>query len=140
MAALITAGRSDIASGQSTVENLLNQIIGEQDTAAAAEAAAASALAAIASLTTQQEQATANIANAYSSSLTSIEVSYPYVCSAITQTAANTDSADRSPTIIGRRVSSFCNTCVPKMLHFLLSAILVQHQLQAKGHVSSLCC
>lgn len=75
LAALITAGRADIASGQSTVEDLLNQIIGEQDTAAAAEAAAASALAAIASLTTQQEQATANIANAYSSSLTSIEVS-----------------------------------------------------------------
>lgn len=74
LAALITAGRSDIASGQSTVETLLQQIIGEQDTAAAAEAAAASALAAIASLTTQQEQATANIASAYTSSLTSIEV------------------------------------------------------------------
>ena len=78
LSALITAGRSDIASGQTTVENLLQQIIGEQDTAAAAEAAAASALAAIASLTTQQEQATTNIATAYSSSLTSIEVSTTY--------------------------------------------------------------
>ena len=77
LSALITAGRSDIASGQSTVESLLQQIIGEQDTAAAAEAAAASALAAIASLTTQQEQATQNIATAYSSSLTSIEVRTP---------------------------------------------------------------
>lgn len=79
LSALITAGRSDIASGQTTVENLLQQIIGEQDTAAAAEAAAASALAAIASLTTQQEQATTNIATAYSSSLTSIEVSAPFM-------------------------------------------------------------
>ena len=75
MAALITAGRADIATGQATVENLLNTIIGEQNTAAAAEAAAASALAAIESLTTEQEAAAQSIATAYSSSLTSIEVS-----------------------------------------------------------------
>lgn len=78
LSALITAGRSDIATGQSTVEGLLEEIIGEQNTAAAAEAAAASALAAIASLTTQQQQATANIATAYTSSLTSIEVLYAH--------------------------------------------------------------
>ena len=75
MEALITAGRADIATGQATVESLLNKIIGEQDTAAAAEAAAASALAAIESLTTEQEAAAADIATAYTSSLTSIEVS-----------------------------------------------------------------
>ncbi len=73
--ALITAGRADIATGQATVEALLEKIIGEQDTAAAAEAAAASALAAIESLTTEQEAATASIATAYTASLTSIEVS-----------------------------------------------------------------
>ena len=73
--ALITAGRADIATGQATVETLLEKIIGEQDTAAAAEAAAASALAAIESLTTQQEAAAADIASAYTASLTSIEVS-----------------------------------------------------------------
>lgn len=72
--ALITAGRADIATGQASVEALLEQIIGEQDTAAAAEAAAASALAAIESLTTEQEAATADIATAYTASLTSIEV------------------------------------------------------------------
>ncbi|DBB14252.1 TPA: hypothetical protein ACH3X3_001198 [Trebouxia sp. C0006] len=72
--ALITAGRADIATGQATVETLLEKIIGEQDTAAAAEAAAASALAAIESLTTQQEAAAADIASAYTASLTSIEV------------------------------------------------------------------
>ena len=75
MEALITAGRADIATGQVTVETLLEKIIGEQDTAAAAEAAAASALAAIESLTTQQEAAAADIASAYTASLTSIEVS-----------------------------------------------------------------
>ncbi len=73
--ALITAGRADIATGQAAVEVLLAKIIGEQDTAAAAEAAAASALAAIESLTTEQEQATEDIATAYTTSLTSIEVS-----------------------------------------------------------------
>jgi len=73
--ALITAGRADIATGQATVETLLEKIIGEQHTAAAAEAAAASALAAIESLTTEQEAATASIATAYTTSLTSIEVS-----------------------------------------------------------------
>ena len=72
--ALITAGRADIATGQASVEALLEQIIGEQNTAAAAEAAAASALAAIESLTTEQEAATADIATAYTASLTSIEV------------------------------------------------------------------
>lgn len=74
--ALITAGRADIATGQAAVEALLEEIIGEQDTAAAAEAAAASALAALESLTTEQEEATADIATAYTASLTSIEVSH----------------------------------------------------------------
>ena len=74
--ALITAGRADIATGQTTVEALLNRIIGEQNTAAAAEAAAASALAAIQSLTTQQAAAAESIATAYTASLQQIEVSH----------------------------------------------------------------
>ena len=77
--ALITAGRADIATGQANVEALLNKIIGEQNTAAAAEAAAASALAAIESLTSEQKAAAESIASAYSLSLQSIEVSQsPY--------------------------------------------------------------
>ena len=72
--ALITAGRADIATGQTNVEVLLNKIIGEQNTAAAAEAAAASALAAIESLTSEQAAAAESIASAYSASLQSIEV------------------------------------------------------------------
>ena len=72
---LITEGRADIATGQATVESLLNKIIGEQNTAAAAEAAAASALAAIESLTTEQQAAAQSIATAYTSSLNSIEAS-----------------------------------------------------------------
>lgn len=76
MQALITAGRADIATGQTTVEALLNRIIGEQNTAAAAEAAAASALAAIQSLTTQQAAAAESIATAYTASLQQIEVSH----------------------------------------------------------------
>ena len=76
MQALITAGRADIATGQTTVEALLNRIIGEQNTAAAAEAAAASALAAIQSLTSQQAAAAESIATAYTASLQQIEVGH----------------------------------------------------------------
>ncbi|KAL3132313.1 hypothetical protein ABBQ32_008891 [Trebouxia sp. C0010 RCD-2024] len=72
--ALITAGRADIATGQTAVETLLNKIIGEQNTAAAAEAAAASALAAIESLTSEQKAAAESIASAYTASLQQIEV------------------------------------------------------------------
>ena len=77
--ALITAGRADIATGQTTVETLLNKIIGEQNTAAAAEAAAASALAAIKSLTAEQAAAAESIASAYSASLSQIEVSHNHL-------------------------------------------------------------
>ena len=78
--ALITAGRADIATGQTTVETLLNKIIGEQNTAAAAEAAAASALAAIESLTSEQQAAAESIANAYTASLQQIEVNHIRLC------------------------------------------------------------
>lgn len=80
MQALITAGRADIATGQTAVETLLNKIIGEQNTAAAAEAAAASALAAIESLTSEQKAAAESIASAYTASLQQIEVSCPPIC------------------------------------------------------------
>ena len=58
------------------METLLNKIIGEQNTAAAAEAAAASALAAIESLTSEQQAAAESIANAYTASLQQIEVNH----------------------------------------------------------------
>ena len=63
------------------MEALLNKIIGEQNTAAAAEAAAASALAAIESLTSEQAAAAESIASAYTASLQQIEVNLPiYEC------------------------------------------------------------
>ena len=73
---LISAGAEDIAAGQAKVVALLQSIIGQQNSAAAAAEDAAEALAAIQNLQSQQAAAQQAIALSLTNSISAIQVGF----------------------------------------------------------------
>ena len=74
LSTLISAGAEDIAAGQAKVVALLQSIIGQQNSAAAAAEDAAEALAAIRNLQSQQAAAQQAIALSLTNSISAIQV------------------------------------------------------------------
>ena len=87
LSTLISAGAEDISAGQAKVVALLQSIIGQQNSAAAAAEDAAEALAAIQNLQSQQAAAQQAIALSLTNSINAIQVgsaSFCFACTLIT--------------------------------------------------------
>ena len=88
LSTLISAGAEDIASGQAKVVALLQSIIGQQNSAAAAAEDAAEALAAIQNLQSQQAAAQQAIALSLTNSISAIQVGSACLCFACTSSTS----------------------------------------------------